>query len=1393
MKQKSIVWRVLAILLLAFLWGGNIGTYAEKRLWGTTNYGDYKKVTLYYSEKESLGYYDWWISDDLSDWKGWATFIVSVTFDKSFADYCPTSLKNFFAGLNILEEIKGLEYLNTSDVETMECMFARCEYLRNVDLSHFNTSKVTSMSRMFSGCHSLSSLDLSTFNTSNVTSMSRMFSECHSLSSLDLSHFNTSKVTSMYYMFEGCSSLSSLDVSNLNSSNVESMSGMFNGCSSLKSLDLSNLNTSNVDDMWHMFEGCSSLTSLNLSNFNTSKVKLMNDMFNECSSLASLDISKFNTSNTWNMANMFKNCSSLTKIYVSTDFNTDNVTKSDDMFAGCTNLQGDIPFNEDIVDKTYAKTFGGYFFCRIRPWAKFADGTLTFQYGKKENLEADEYDLNFEDESTPDWLYKSINKVVFDKSFADARPEYCCNWFNQCRNLESIEGLEYLNASNVKSMEQMFNECDALTTLDLSMLDVQNVTNFRLMFNNCRNLTELNLTSFNTWSATNMYGMFANCTKLTTIWANYRFRTDGVTTSTNMFKGCTSLKGDKAFDPNFTDKTYAVIVDGYFSSKDYIRPWAKLADGTLTFYYSSKQHFSKGEYTLNVRKNDPNWLKDASSIKKVVFDDSFGYFENYRPKSCYRWFYGASQLTSIEGWDNLLTSEITDMEEMFSGCSSLTSLDLSKMHMAQKVTDMTGMFQGCSSLTSVDLTNLRRSFPKVRYMNRMFEGCSALTSLNFNRYSTSSVRTMEDMFKGCSSLTSLDLTSFNTQNVSKMSGMFSGCSSLAELSLQNFDTSQVWDMENMFSGCTSLKLLDLSNFNTQNANYMQGMFSGCSALEQLDLSSFNTSAVRQMDKMFSGCTALKQLDLSSFNTSEVRQMDEMFSGCNKLRNIFVSDKFTTKGLNSSDKMFDGCLSLPGFDASATDGSKACYRSQDGYFYSLDDNILRPWAELADGTLTFRYSRMTDLRKDNNEFALNSADANPGWNKLAANIEKVIIEPSFSEVRPTTGYKWFAGCKNLTNIEGIENLNTSEMTSMREMFNDCNSLTSIDLSNFDTQNVTDMFSIFYKCYALKSLDLSSFNTQNVTNMTYMFLFCTNLESLDLSNFNTENVTSMTGMFENCYALTSLDLTSFDTKNVKLMDYTFYNLRKLKYIHISDKFVAKKLQTTYGMFSSSDNVVLVCQPSEYEALKVNMFADRIRPCVSINAKSPFGTLCVPFGSQLTKDSYTGFDKLYRVKSANADEGTITFEEATEIEPGASYVYRRNLAEGDESIITFTVDNKKTSVTAPQNEGNLMKGTFERIIAPEGSYLLQSDGNFHPVPAGNTTIGVGANRAYLDLSSIEASGAKTYRMVFEEKETSGMKGISDNADNQPKVYIDLMGRRVDVPQKGNVYIVSGKKIVF
>ena len=170
--------------------------------------------------------------------------------------------------------------------------------------------------------------------------------------------------------------------------------------------------------------------------------------------------------------------------------------------------------------------------------------------------------------------------------------------------------------------------------------------------------------------------------------------------------------------------------------------------------------------------------------------------------------------------------------------------------------------------------------------------------------------------------------------------------------------------------------------------------------------------------------------------------------------------------------------------------------------------------------------------------------------------------SFNTSNVTNMPQMFRNCSSLINLD-LSGFNTSKVTSMSYMFALCSSLTSLDLNNLNTSNVTSMSSMFNGCSALTKLNLDNFNTSNVTNMNLMFQGCSSLTSLDLSSFNTSNVTNMSSMFQSCSSLTSLDLNNFNTANVTDMNKMFYACRTLTELDLSN-FNTSKVTTMLAMF-------------------------------------------------------------------------------------------------------------------------------------------------------------------------------------------------------------------------------------
>ena len=256
----------------------------------------------------------------------------------SFDTSLNTSMHSMFYKCENLSYI-DVSGFNTSNVTKMVSTFHGCKKLTSLDVSGFDTRKVTSTYLMFASCESLTTIDVSGFITTSLTEINYMFNDCTSVTSLDLRGFNTSNITEMRYLFGDCASLTSLDVSSFDTSNVTIFRGIFAGCESLTTINWgTNFDTSKATDMGSFFWNCGSFTSINFpSSFNTSLVTDMSGMFWKCKELISLDLSSFDFTNLTTMETMFNRCEKLTSITFPTT-KTSKVTNFEATFAKCPSL-----------------------------------------------------------------------------------------------------------------------------------------------------------------------------------------------------------------------------------------------------------------------------------------------------------------------------------------------------------------------------------------------------------------------------------------------------------------------------------------------------------------------------------------------------------------------------------------------------------------------------------------------------------------------------------------------------------------------------------------------------------------------------------------------------------------------------------------------------------------------------------------------------------------------------------------------------------------------------------------------------------------------------------------------------------------------------------------------
>ena len=174
-------------------------------------------------------------------------------------------------------------------------------------------------------------------------------------------------------------------------------------------------------------------------------------------------------------------------------------------------------------------------------------------------------------------------------------------------------------------------------------------------------------------------------------------------------------------------------------------------------------------------------------------------------------------------------------------------------------------------------------------------------------------------------------------------------------------------------------------------------------------------------------------------------------------------------------------------------------------------------------LTFKYgNKPADVAGEYSCFDINGqTEEYPKWSEIfkKPEVTTVVFDESFKYFYPTSCREWFSTGYYLKNIEGLEYLNTNEVTDMSQMFKACYSLPNIDLTHFNTDKVTEMDQMFYACWSLTTLDLSEFNTSSVATMYQMFMSCKSLQTVYVNcNFTTENCNDNDNqMFAQCAKL------------------------------------------------------------------------------------------------------------------------------------------------------------------------------------------------------------------------------------------------------------------------------------
>ena len=971
----------------------------------------------------------------------------------------------------------------------------------------------------FRSCGALSSV---TFPPNLVSIEKDAFNGCSSLASAAIPE-GVTKINAS--TFKGCSSLKSLSIPN---SVTDIESGAFYDCSSLASVTIPNSVTYIGPNT---FQGCSNLETIELSNDLT---RITDYMFYDCGKLNSIVIPEGVTS----IENgSFQNCANLPSINI-----PKTVTSiASAAFSGCSSLTSiELPAGLGSIGES---VFSG---CTALTTVTILDGLTTIAHGSFSGC-------------------SSLTTITIPASVTGIR-DYA---FEGCENLSSVNISDlvswckidfsswnsnplnyahhlFLNGEEIKDVvlsdnltsiaRWAFSGCSSISSVAIP----NSITSIgAYAFNDCNNMTLVTIPN----SIGGLPdGTFSGCSSLTSIdlpnsiksLGEDVFRQSGLT-SVIIPNGVTKI-GPGAFSEckNLSDVTIPETITSignyaFWYCKNLTKIISQItAPQTVTIY---------GDALLDVNKDAiilvPCGTKGLYESTNVLKDFKICEADYCAPEDAI----------------------IFEDEEVEKACLDPDKWNLDTNHDGYLTKDE------AAAVTSLNIKNyayLFKSFDEFQYFTGLtlipdytFRDCEKLTSIIIpNSITYIGI----EAFRGCTGLTSITVP----KSVTTMDNrVFLYCTGLTSVT---FEGSVIGD--DPFG--TSSAIIDYSKLTSvtigENVKTIgESAFHGLKGVTSITIPDGVTTIGAWA---FCKCTGLNSLTIGK----NVNTMGKgAFSSCSNLRSIvsYILEPFEIE-MYTFDSSHGAELKVP-------TGTKEKYLALDYWkdfknIVEMDDLVVEQGYAVFNsetGTLTFKYG---EKPAGDNVYDTDNTDYT--WESQAwdcSQIKKVVFDPSFAAARPKSTTHWFYKSESLTEIVGIEYLNTSEVTTMRGMFSGCGNLTNLDVHKFVTDNVTNMAWMFENCSSLKSLDVSKFNTSNVTDLGAMFDNCPSLTNLDVSHFDTGNAKSLNSMFRGCSGLTSLDVSNFNTGNATDVCGMFENCSSLKSLDVS-KFNTSNVIDLGAMFAN-----------------------------------------------------------------------------------------------------------------------------------------------------------------------------------------------------------------------------------
>lgn len=410
---------------------------------------------------------------------------------------------------------------------------------------------------------------------------------------------------------------------------------------------------------------------------------------------------------------------------------------------------------------------------------------------------------------------------------------------NRESKIETLEGVENWDVSNIVNMKAMFSDLENLKSLDLSDWDTSSVEDLSWFVSGNKNLKKLDLSGWDTSKVKSMNGMFSDTfSNEATLLGVEEFDTSSLEEAVHMFSythGLKELNLSGWETPNLTN------VDRMFSVSDF--------------------------ETIDVS----NW--DMTGVESLHYMFSF-----------------SDKIEKLKGLDTWDTSNIKQLDYTFTGLKSVKELDVANWD-AGNVETMAGLFSSTYSLKSLNISEWDVS--KVEDMESLFYWGGAQDLIfDLSKWDTGRVKNFYRTFKYARFMNVGDLSNWDTSNAETMEEMFYNSNINDNDDLSNWDVSKVENMSSMFRTAWGFKDLNLSNWDVRNVEKMNFMFESEGSLTKLNLDNWDTRNVEEMNKMFYDVEELQEITIGEYtsltlatDTVDLKDWEQVGNPSNTFNNL----------------------------------------------------------------------------------------------------------------------------------------------------------------------------------------------------------------------------------------------------------------------------------------------------------------------------------------------------------------------------------------------------------------------------------------------------------------------------------------------------------------------------